>query len=56
MATRSEGATPPTEAEIAAKRLRRRNLAVAGVLAALFVIFYLITLHKGVPLIANRPM
>ncbi len=38
------------------KRLRQRNLAVAGVLFALFVIFYVITLYKGVPLIANRPL
>jgi hypothetical protein len=42
--------------EAAKRRLKMRNYAVAACLVALFVIFYLITLSKGPPLITNRPM
>jgi hypothetical protein len=38
------------------RRLRQRNLALALGLVALVVIFYVITLYKGVPLITQRPM
>lgn len=38
------------------RRLRQRNLALAFGLVALIVIFYVITLYKGVPLITQRPM
>jgi hypothetical protein len=55
MTETSTPATGPDDQE-RRRRLRQRNIAVAGVLAALFVIFYLITLYKGVPLIARRPL
>jgi hypothetical protein len=41
---------------VRARRIRQRNIALAVALVGLVVIFYVITLYKGVPLIANRPM
>jgi hypothetical protein len=38
------------------KRLRQRNVALGLGLVALVVIFYVITLYKGVPLITQRPL
>ena len=38
------------------RRLRQRNIALGLALCALVVIFYVITLYKGVPLITRRTL
>lgn len=48
-------ARSPVKPEESAKRLRQRNLALAVSLGALVVLFFIITLVKGVPLL-NRPL
>lgn len=52
--TQADDAATRAEAE-AKRRLRHRNIAIAVVLAALVLVFYLITLHKGVPIL-RRPL
>lgn len=46
---------PPISVEESARRLRHRNLAMALALGALVVLFFAITLIKGVPLL-KRPL
>lgn len=46
-------ARQPLSQEESARRLRQRNMALAFSLAALVILFFVITLVKGVPLL-NR--
>lgn len=47
---------PMNEAEIANKRRRHRSIAIGLALAALVVIFYLVTVIKLGPGAMNRPL
>jgi hypothetical protein len=50
-------ARPELAAEVERRRrLRQRNIALGLALLALVALFYVITLYKGVPLIANRSL
>lgn len=48
-------ARQPLSLDESAKRLRQRNVAMAVALASLVVLFFAITLIKGVPLL-QRPL
>ena len=47
---------PKSSSEERAKRRRSRSLAIALVLAALVVLFYVVTLVKFGPAVMNRPL